>query len=49
VVKLDKYANLNRDRQRPNEIEENTIEEIDTSLVENALDRHNNRYTLEDK
>jgi putative transposase len=49
VGKLDKYANLNRDRQRPNEIEENTIEEIDTSLVENALDRHNNRYTLEDK
>lgn len=48
VIKLDKHANLNRDRQRPNDIKENTDNDISTSLVENALDSHNNRYTLED-
>jgi hypothetical protein len=46
VTPLNKYNNLGRERQRPNQIE--SIEKQgSTSLVENALKRHNNKYTLE--
>jgi putative transposase len=47
VTPLDKYANLNRERQRPKPIESNN-EGASTSTVENALERHANKYKLEE-
>ena len=47
VTPLDKHGNLNRERQRPHQIEPST-EPASASAVENALERHANKYKLED-